>query len=294
MNDSFTYLPLVATGPAWGLAVTSTGSVRTPPGCDYPSTTLRHPADHLFTWARGRTLDCFQILFVQRGGGWLETRESGRVRIEEGSAFVLFPGIWHRYAPDRETGWSETWIEFEGAVPERLRDEGIMNEAAPAFPLGPASDVAERMRFCHELARTQAPGFAGQLSAATLQVLATLAASRESGRQPASHVQNIVRRAKMLLLERFEETMRIRDVARELGIAESHLRRIFKAATGLSPKDYLLELRLRQVRILLRGSSQTLGEIAERTGYNSAYHLSAEFKKRTGISPSIWRAQRQR
>ncbi len=293
MEDSFTYLPLAATGSAWGLAVTSTGFVRTPPGSDYPSTALRHPADHLFTWERGRTLDCFQVLSVRRGAGWLETRDSGRRRIEEGAVFVLFPGVWHRYAPDRGTGWSEAWIEFEGEIPERLRADGVLSVRAPVFPLVAASDVSELMRSCHELARTQAPGFAGQLAAATLQILATLAASRDTNRQPTTHVQNVVRKAKRLFLERFEEPLRIRDVARELGIADSHLRRVFKASTGLSPKDYLLELRLRQVRILLRGSSLTLGEIAERTGYNSGYHLSAEFKKRTGTSPSVWRAERR-
>lgn len=293
MEDSFTYLPLAATSPAWGLAVTSTGFVRTPPGSDYPSTALRHPADHLFTWERGRTLDCFQVLCVQRGAGWLETRKTGRVRIEEGSVFLLFPGVWHRYAPDRETGWSEVWVEFEGEIPERLRDGGMLSEEAPIFPLVLALDVAERMRFCHELARTQALGFAGQLAAAALQVLAALVASRATDRQSTSHVQNVVRRAKLILLERFEEPLRIRDVARELGIAESHLRRVFKVSTGLSPKDYLLELRMRQVRILLRGSSLTLGEIAERTGYHSGYHLSAEFKKRTGVSPSAWRTERR-
>lgn len=293
MNDSFTYLPPATTELAWGLAVASTGFVRTPPDSPYPSTALRHPADHLFTWARGRTLDCFQVLFVQRGAGWFETRESGRLRIEEGSTFLLFPGVWHRYAPDRETGWSETWIEFEGMIPERLRAEGVLSEETPNYGPAPAPDIAERMRFCHELARTQAPGSAGQLAAATLQILAALAASRESGRQPTSHVQNVVQRAKLLLLERFEGALRIQDVARELGIAESHLRRVFKASTGLSPKDYLLELRLRQVRILLQGSSLTLGEIAERTGYNSGYHLSAEFKKRIGVSPSAWRVERQ-
>ncbi len=275
---------------AWGIAVTSTGWVRTLAGASYPSAALSHPADHMFSWARGRTLDCFQLLAIQRGSGWFESRETGRLRLEEGCVFLLFPGVWHRYAPDPDTGWTEAWVEFEGPVPERLHANGTLSEARPLYPRAFSSDAAELVRACHDLADTQPPGFVGQLAAAALQVIGLIAASRAAAEQPPSHVQDLVRRAKIRLLEGFDEGLRIGDVARELGIAESHLRRVFKSGTGLSPKQYLLDLRLRQVRILLRSSALTLGEIAERTGYDSAFHLSAEFKKRVGVPPSHWRS----
>ncbi len=293
MKDGFAYLPLVASRMVWGLVVTSTGFVRTPPGSIYPSKSLSHPADHLFTWARGRTLDCFQLLTIQRGGGWFESAPSGRIRIEEGAAFVLYPGVWHRYAPDEQTGWDESWIELEGPVLDRLRDVGELDERRPVFLGALSADVAGLMRECHDLADVQPPGYGGQLSAAALRVVSLVVASRAMEERPPSQAQEVVRRAKIRLLEGFDEPLRIRDVARELGIAESHFRRIFKASTGLSPKEYLIDLRLRQVRILLRGSPLTLGEIAARTGYDSAYHLSAEFKKRVGIAPSQWRAARR-
>ncbi|MGC1480726.1 MAG: AraC family transcriptional regulator [Chthoniobacterales bacterium] len=291
MLESSTYLPLVPERLAWGLAVVSTGFIRTPPNSVYPSRQLRHPDDHMFTWDRGRTLEDFQILTIRRGGGSFESRESGRLRLAEGSALLLFPGVWHRYRPDPQTGWTETWIEFTGSIPKQLRQAGILDPARPVFPAVLTPELTASTRSAIELSRTRSPGFAGQLAATTLQILAALSASRDRTHQPPSHVQQTVERAQTLLLERFDEPHRIRDVARELGIAESHLRRVFKKLTGLSPKEYVLDLRLREVRILLQGSTQTLAEIAERTGYNSAYHLSAEFKKRTGISPSHWRSQ---
>ncbi len=293
MKDRFTYLPLVASRVAWGLAVTSTGTIRTPPGSPYPSPTVRHPADHIFTWERGRTLDAFQVLAIQRGGGWFESAATGRMRLEEGTVFLLFPGTWHRYAPDRRTGWAESWIEFEGPVPDSLRANGVLDVARPVYPGALSVEAAQLVRSCHDLAEVQPPGFAGQLAAAVFQVLALLVATRAEAEQPPSQVRQLVRRAEIRLLEGFDEGLRIRDLARELGISESHLRRVFKTSTGLSPKEYLLDLRLRRVRILLRGSALTLGEVAARTGYDSAYHLSAEFKKRVGVAPSRWRSERR-
>ena len=293
MRNSSIYLPLVPERLVWGLAVMSTGYTRTPPHSPYPSPTLRHPDDHMFTWERGRTLDAFQCLTIHRGAGWFESRETGRLRVTEGSAILLFPAVWHRYKPDRETGWTETWIEFAGPVPNELRRTDTLDPSHAIYPRALSPELLDLTRSAIEFSQNQPPGFAGQLAAITLQILAALVASRERIRQPPSHVQKIVQRAKTLLLERFDEAHRIRDVARELGIAESHFRRIFKKSTGLSPKEYVLDLRLREVRILLQGSALTIGEIADRTGYNSAYHLSAEFKKRTGISPSAWRQNRR-
>jgi AraC-like DNA-binding protein len=238
-------------------------------------------------------LEAFQVLAIQRGGGWFESAATGRIRLDEGTVFLLFPGIWHRYAPDRRTGWTESWIEFEGPVPERLRTTRMFDVARPVYPGALSAEVAQLVRSCHDLADVQPPGFAGQLAASALQMLSLVVATRAEAEQPPSQVRQLVRRAKIRLLEGFDEGLRIREVARELGISESHLRRVFKANTGLSPKEYLLNLRLRQVRILLRGSALTLGEIAARTGYDSAYHLSAEFKKRVGIAPSRWRAERR-
>lgn len=291
MRDFFTYLPLAKETLAWGAAVTSAGFVHTRPGSAYPARNAGHPPGHFFTWARGRTLDAWQILLIQEGGGWFESRQTGRRRVRAGTVFILFPGIWHRYAPDQATGWAESWIELEGPVPDRLRKTGVLDPARAVFHLGAQPELTEAMMRCHQLAQDIPAGFAGQLATTALQVLAFALTLRDASVGPPKRMEELIRRARTLLVERCDQPLQISRLARELGVGESYFRRAFKAHTGLSPKRYVMDLRLRHVRSLLRGSSDTVTEIAERLGYHSAYHLSSEFKKQTGLSPSAWRAR---
>jgi AraC-like DNA-binding protein len=294
VKDYFIYLPRTETPLTWGTAVTATGFTRIPPGSEYPRRTAHHPPDHMFNWNQGRVLDAWQLILVQEGTGWFESRPTGRCRVGAGTLLILFPGIWHRYAPDPKTGWIESWIELEGPVPDRLRQQNILRPRRAILHLGSQPDLTELLDRCHLLAQNRPMGYNAQLAAAALQILALVLSLAQTATGATRHIHDIVRRAQTLLTERWDQPLQIRELASELGVGYSHFRRTFRALTGLSPKQYMCNLRLRRVQTLLRNSSLTIKEIAERMGYHSPYHLSVEFKKRVGFSPNHWRHRAER
>ncbi len=81
------------------------------------------------------------------------------------------------------------------------------------------------------------------------------------------------------------------DLAGVANISGFHFHRIFKALMGESPSDYIQRLRLEKIIFKLQTTQLTLTEIAEQTGYQSPYALSKAFKKRFGVSPSVFRVQ---
>src|SRR5206468_3667841 len=101
-------------------AVTAAGFTRVKPGMAYPP--LRHPLDRLFTWSTGRVLNVYQVVYITAGSGSFESQADPRriLPISAGNAFVLFPGVWHRYSPDPAVGWVENWIELRGEAVDRL------------------------------------------------------------------------------------------------------------------------------------------------------------------------------
>jgi len=289
MQDYFTYLPLAEDSLVWGAAVTSTGVVTTPAGVDYPAREAGHPADHLFSWDTGRVLDCWQVILIREGRGWFESAPTGLRAVGKGSVFFVFPGVWHRYAPDRDVGWVESWVEMVGAVPDQLWRSQILDPGRAVCHLGEQPELTEAVDRCHLLAQNRPPGYAAQLAAAALLVMAHVVALRDFPGGATSRMGGVVQRAMNLLIERCGQPFQIRNLARELGVCESHLRRAFKAHTGLSPKQYSADLRLRRVRGFLQSTSLTIAQIADRMGYSSPFHLSSEFKKRYGCSPRAWR-----
>lgn len=77
---------------------------------------------------------------------------------------------------------------------------------------------------------------------------------------------------------------------KQAGLSASRLRVLFKQATGLSPKQYQLALRMERAARLLSDGALPVGMIAEQTGYDSIYHFSRQFKRMLGVSPSQYRA----
>ncbi|MBT3191025.1 MAG: helix-turn-helix transcriptional regulator, partial [Verrucomicrobia bacterium] len=75
------------------------------------------------------------------------------------------------------------------------------------------------------------------------------------------------------------------------GMSESSLLRAFKQATARAPTQYLLELRLRRARHLLRYTRLNVTEIAFQTGFNDSNYFARQFRKGVGTSPREYRRQ---
>ncbi|MGO4549210.1 helix-turn-helix domain-containing protein [Paenibacillus sp. 2TAB23] len=81
----------------------------------------------------------------------------------------------------------------------------------------------------------------------------------------------------------------LKSIARELGISQVQLTRLFKGEFKLTPSAYSANLRMEKVKLLLAHSSLTLAQIAEQCGFTDEHHLSKSFKKWNGINPSAYR-----
>jgi AraC-like DNA-binding protein len=78
----------------------------------------------------------------------------------------------------------------------------------------------------------------------------------------------------------------LQTLASEAGYSQSHFLRMFRAATGTTPHQYLLDLRLERVKEFLATQKTPLIEIAAACGFSSQSHLSTAFRRRFGATPS--------
>ncbi len=83
---------------------------------------------------------------------------------------------------------------------------------------------------------------------------------------------------------------RVGDLAARLKCSRFHFSRLFKDVTGKSPADFVVEARIEAARGLLHSSGYPISRIAELLGYHDVGFFSRQFRDRTGVSPSGYRA----
>ncbi|ADI04253.1 AraC-type DNA-binding domain-containing protein- like protein [Streptomyces bingchenggensis BCW-1] len=109
-----------------------------------------------------------------------------------------------------------------------------------------------------------------------------------------AHSDPVVGHALRLLDAYLAHPWTVEILAAKTGVSRAALARNFTALVGQPPMTYLREQRLALAANLLREPGATLGAVASRVGFSSAFALSAAFKKVCGVSPSEHRTGRAR
>jgi len=79
-------------------------------------------------------------------------------------------------------------------------------------------------------------------------------------------------------------------LASEFNHDYTYLSRLFSSVEGVTLEKYIIRLRVEKVKELLLYEELTLTQIADLLDYSSVSHLSSQFKKETGMSPSEFKA----
>ncbi len=95
----------------------------------------------------------------------------------------------------------------------------------------------------------------------------------------------IVARARSIYDSRMEHGIGTEQVAREIGVSVSHLRRLFQQQEGKSPAAVFTEMRVQRALELLVRTNISVTEIALTCGFSSHSAFSRTFHRHTGLSP---------
>lgn len=87
----------------------------------------------------------------------------------------------------------------------------------------------------------------------------------------------------------YEEAISNETIAAHFNFNSAYLNRIFKNNTGNTMHEFLISRRLSTAMEMLRSQNMPVGEVAQKCGFQSLYHFTKTFKKRTRMSPSEYR-----
>jgi AraC family transcriptional regulator len=132
-------------------------------------------------------------------------------------------------------------------------------------------------------------GFA--LEEAAWAVIDEVERALHDGEAPAPLQRNDARAlaAAHCIEARAADALSLDDVARVAGVSSFHLMRIFRAATGITPHQYLMRVRLLRAMALLRDTAQPVIDIAYEAGWSDLSNFNRAFRRDVGCSPGEYR-----
>lgn len=92
----------------------------------------------------------------------------------------------------------------------------------------------------------------------------------------------------------YAEPLRLRDLAQAEGVSPDYLSHAFRQYLGMTFQDYLSQVRLEHAVALVERTSMTMTDICTACGYSSPRYLTADFRRRMGCTPAVWRADKSR
>lgn len=272
-----------------GVNVLNVGHNIHPANKDYPDT--NHPNSYFFNWKKGRVLKEYQLVYIAAGSGVFEAEQVGKVSIEPGSVFLLFPDTWHTYHPVKEQGWEEFWFGFNGPYAEYLMKHECFNPNSPLIHMGFNTEFLPIFTRLIETVKCEGVAFSQIASCLAVQLLGLVYASALFKEKPQNRKENIINNIRFKLHDNLFEEVTLKELAALQNVSYVWFRKAFKEVTGVSPGQYLLNLKIEKASKMLTGSDKPIADVAFDTGFISEAHFSKIFKKKTQLTPSVFRKQ---
>ena len=219
------------------------------------------------------------IHYVTKGKGYYNGRP-----VSAGQGFLIYPGHIEQYYADPSDPWELLWIVSEDENMEKLSQAYAADPQTQIFSYDYIPTVCTAMDTLSAMQETlQSPSVLLELF---LHIWNHQNRRPMQTQLPTNHY---VEFALDYIHMNYQSSVTIQELTTLLGISQPYLFRIFKQATGKSPKTYLGDYRLFQAKKLLENTSMSVTEIANSVGYPDILAFSRFFTAREGLSPRSYR-----
>jgi AraC-like DNA-binding protein len=281
------YLTINEQDKRWGLSINTVGFQSIAPHTDYPP--KGHPSQYWFNPKLGRILHEYQLVYVTKGEGTFHSGSVKSTRVNSGTLLLLFPGEWHTYCPNSETGWDTYWIGFCGYFPDNLVKYDFSTKKVPVHEIGFNEKIVNLFEQAIDLVKQERTAFQQIVSGITIHMLGLIYYIIKNNCFEDKEIVAKIEKARMIMQEHSGGEACLKDIAGELNMSYSWFRKMFKQYTGLSPAQYNLQIKLQKAKALLISSSTSVKEIAYLLDFESPNYFISFFKEKTGYTPLAFR-----
>ncbi len=222
--------------------------------------------------------DYYLIHFIISGKGSFKT-DRGQFSLSKGDLFIIRPNEMTVYAADVKDPWTYIWIGFECSLPESIsRQAAFIQKDVIHIPS--CEHIFKDMFDCVRINYTKELYLCSKL-----YELFSVLIEADFNSELHNVQENYVLKAKNYIETSYVTDIRVESIAKSLGIDRRYFCTLFKKHTGLSPQQYIINLRMNKAAALMTEHNYTPTQAALSVGYHDIFNFSRMFKKSFGVSP---------
>ena len=248
--------------------------------------------------------DFIELVFILEGSGTHKFNNISH-QLLPGMVFVVKPGDYHGYFDNNQLFLMNVIMygldmlsllqDLKGMegfhflfMEDISRDGDYINfHQLTAAELMQARKLLEMMEQEYE---ERLPGYQANLKSVFLNLCVMVMRSYEHRGQQNDTSTAKLGRALAYMEKNFYRNISIPEIADQAYFSLRQFQRIFSTKYGMSPVQYLLNLRIQAASYHLLNSEASISQIAELCGFEDSNYFSRQFKKVTGRSPREYRA----
>lgn len=229
--------------------------------------------------------DSFLLLYTKSGQGIVSYR--GReFPVRQGEAAIINCYEFHSYWSVGE--WEIYWLHFDGAQSMKFYGH-LIQSGNPVVSLSNALEYENVWKSIYSIFQKKKPIQEAMVSKYINDLLTLMVLSQTHGGRREIAKASID--ASFAYINRhLDQPLRLEELADMASLSPYYFTRRFREETGYTPYEYILKARINLAKFYLKGTQNSVKNIAMSCGFQSVHSFCTTFKKNTGMTPSEYRS----
>ena len=230
------------------------------------------------------------LIYCVRGRGWYKIKDK-RYDLSP-NEFVILPATKDSisYGSDKADPWTIYWVHFSGHdvdIFNRRFEIGVSHEPRRILFNEKGLQIWETMYQNLEMGYNNES--LSNTNLCLYHFIATFLFSVKPGNEQKCDPEYMVGKVITYMRSKIDDLLTIEEMALKIDLSTSYFSSLFRKATGTSPMEYFIRLKLEKACLFLADSDMKIKNIAAMLGYQDPYHFSRLFKRHMNMSPDQYR-----
>lgn len=204
--------------------------------------------------------------------------------LEKGHLFLFHPGEEQYYGQLQQCHIENHWLHFTGyGIAEVLKSLDLYDKRI--YACGVHHEIMGIIKQIMNETHKKRAGYETACASLLLELLVYISRTITA---PKDHQSPLHNSLSYIHNHYNQQSLTTGDLAQRCGFSVNHYINLFQRLTGLTPKQYLIQIRLEKAQELLLRTDMNIRQVSRFIGFADPLYFSRLFKTHYGLSPKLW------